>query len=72
MILAFDIPANVPRAHLEKRIPVEAEGRDADGMGIHFLLHVVDGLLKEIEIFREDSQPIKRLPNAEQLALITN
>jgi len=48
-------PANVVR-----RIPVEAETEDADGVIVHVLLHVAAGYLSELEIYREDSADIQR------------
>jgi hypothetical protein len=45
-------------APVKLRIPVEAECVDADGVPVHVLLHVVNGMLKELEIFREDSGPL--------------
>jgi hypothetical protein len=48
-----------PPADVVRRIPVEAELEDEDGMTIHLLLHVVEGLLDELEIYRNDSQPVQ-------------
>jgi hypothetical protein len=72
LVLSFDVPPQAPRVHLDKRIPVEAEASDSDGMPIHMLVHVIDGALKEVEIFREDSQALLQLPMANQLRVITN
>jgi hypothetical protein len=41
-------------ANVVRRIPVEAELEDSDGVAIHVLLHVVSGFLNELELFRED------------------
>ncbi|MEQ1919420.1 MAG: hypothetical protein ABL955_09485 [Elusimicrobiota bacterium] len=68
--IIFSIPANAPIATVLQRVPVEAASKDADGMGLHFLLHVVGGILHELEIFREDSEPVKKLPEAETLTVI--
>src|SRR5262245_38224212 len=38
--LYSQLPGSAP---VLKRIPVEAEGKDEDGVTIHILLHVVDG-----------------------------
>lgn len=56
-----------PPAQVEGRIPVEAEGKDDDGMPILILLHVIDGYLWELELFRGDSGSVLRLPEPEQL-----
>lgn len=50
-----------PLAPVVRRIPVEAEAEDQDGVMIHVLLHVVDGQLKELEVYREDSAPVMKL-----------
>ncbi len=43
------------RASVRSRIPVEGEAEDADGMTVHVLLHVVDGKVDELEVYKEDS-----------------
>jgi hypothetical protein len=53
-----------------KRIPVEAEGKDEDGVVIHMLLRVVDGRPIELEFFREDGATIKRMPAPSGFELI--
>ena len=39
----------------ESRIPTEAEYEDSDGVTVHFLLYVVDGVIRELEVYREDN-----------------
>lgn len=51
---------DVPRAQTLVRIPVEAETLDDDGVPIAILLHVVDGLAEELEIYRVDGDQIRR------------
>jgi hypothetical protein len=58
------------RAPVVKRVPVEAEGKDEDGVVIHVLLHVVDGRPVELELFREDSESVKKLPPSSAFELI--
>jgi hypothetical protein len=65
--LVFHI-ADVQRAKTRHRIPVEAQAVDADGVPIDVLLHVVDGVIKELEIYRVDGCPIQ----AEELGLLHN
>jgi hypothetical protein len=72
VVFAFETPAGVTPARVEQRIPVEAEAADADGVTIHFLLHVIGGVLKEVEVFREDSEPIRRFPRSAQLQILVN
>jgi uncharacterized protein DUF6984 len=58
------------KAPIVKRIPVEAEAKDDDGVVIHMLLHVVGGRPIELEFFREDTVPVKRTPPASDFELI--
>lgn len=44
-----------PPAPVARRIPTEGTYVDADGVRVHVLLHVVDGYLDELEVYREDS-----------------
>jgi hypothetical protein len=57
-------------ATVEKRIPVEADAVDEDGIHVHFLLHVVKGFAKELEVYKDDGTPIKRMPQPNQLEVI--
>jgi hypothetical protein len=70
VILAPDKPAG-PAAPVRRRIPVEAEGRDEDGGTIHVLLHVLDGYLWELELYRSDGEQIRRRPEPESLMLFS-
>jgi hypothetical protein len=49
-----------PVAH---RVPVEAEGRDTDGVQVHVLLHVVKGQVDELEFYKADGSPIHQWPD---------
>lgn len=51
-------PSRGEPAQVEQRIPVEAEYLDEDGVVVHVLLHVVDGFLRELEVYREDGRPV--------------
>jgi hypothetical protein len=51
-------------------IPVEAAFDDADGVTIHVLLHAVNGILNEFEIYREDSGPLQRALAPEEFRLL--
>jgi hypothetical protein len=50
-----------PKADVVRRVPVEAEFEDGDGVIVHVLLHVLDGYLNELEIFREDSAAVQHV-----------
>lgn len=47
-------PPDSPKAAVVGRVPVEGEVEDHDGIVVHVLLHVVDGLVAELEIYRDD------------------
>lgn len=55
---ASTVPAAVSR-----RIPVEARYPDVDGVFVHVLMHVVGGVLDELEVYREDSGPVLLAPS---------
>ncbi len=63
-------PSDKPPAEVVRRIPVEAELDDSDGVTIHVLLHVVDGLVKELEVYRDDSGRVQRALAPEDLRLM--
>jgi hypothetical protein len=67
--LEFAPPDAMP-AEVVRRIPVEAELDDSDGVTIHLLLHVVDGLVKELEVYRDDSCRVQRALAPEDLRLL--
>jgi hypothetical protein len=50
------------RAPIVKRIPVEAEAKDQDGVVIHMALHVIDGRPVELEFYRENTEPVRKIP----------
>jgi hypothetical protein len=60
---------DAPLAPVEHRVPVEAELPGESGLTVRILLHVVDGLLHELEIYRDDLGPIERPLLPEKLRL---
>ena len=58
-----------PAARSDLRVPVQAIGKDADGMEILFLLHVDRGYIRELEIFRGDSGGIQAVPPPQTLVV---
>lgn len=51
------------------RVPVEAEGRDVDGVSIYALLHVVEGIAQELEFYRADGSQIRRWPSVDTFSV---
>jgi hypothetical protein len=58
------------RANVIERVPVEAEAYDEDGVPIAILLHVVNGFMDELEIFKYDGTPIRKHPDPAKLKVI--
>ena len=58
------------KAAVTARIPVEAEAQDRDGMTIHYLLHVVDGTMSELEVYKDDSSKVVRHPKPGDLRVM--
>ena len=61
----FKVAESAPSAKVKQRIAVEAEvGDPLDERTIHVLLHVVGGLLSELEFYRNNGDPISRASDA--------
>jgi hypothetical protein len=61
-----------PRAEVAQRVPVEAELKDHDGFMIHVLLHVIDGLMDELEIYKENLSAPQRDLDAKDLRVFAS
>ena len=62
-------PTGESRAEVKYRVPIEGSYPDLDGVQIHILLHVVDGYLRDLEVFKEDGSMVVRHPEAASLKL---
>ncbi len=60
-----------PVAQVAQRVPIEAELKDHDGDTIHILLHVVDGLMNELEVYRESLGVPQRGLNSDRLRVLS-
>jgi len=58
------------KAAVTARIPVEARATDCDGMTIHYLLHVADGSMNELEVYKDDSSKVVRHAEPEDLKVM--
>jgi hypothetical protein len=67
--LEFLVKSDV-KAKVKRRIPVEAEFQDTDGVLIHILLHVIDAKVNELEIYKEDGSPIIESPDPSRLQVV--
>ncbi len=57
------------RAPVKSRIPTEGETEDEDGVTIHVLLHVVEGQVHELEVYKDDSSKLLKRLNPTRLRL---
>jgi hypothetical protein len=57
-------------ATVNQRVPVEGEATDADGMQIVILLHVIQGWLHYLELFRADSRPLTSIPPPDAIQVL--
>jgi hypothetical protein len=57
------------KADVIKRIPVEAEWYDSDNVCVHLLLHVVNGLLNELEIYKDNGTAIKGIIDPDKIVI---
>jgi len=69
--LEFELGAGAKPAMVRQRIPVEAEAVDEDGICVHILLHVVKGFAKELEVYKDNGSPIKQMPSASDLKVLS-
>jgi hypothetical protein len=63
-------PSVTEQAAVPARIPVEGIDFDQDGYMIHYLLHVVDGVINELEIYKDNSAQIIRRTDPKDLELL--
>jgi len=60
-----------PKAIVHNSVPVEGEAEDVDGITIHFLLHVIEGTVRGIEVYKDDSSPVIEMPDPSELRIFT-
>ena len=54
----IDVPPTRPRATVSSRVPAEGEYLDVDGICVHVLLHVVEGIVTMLEVYKEDNTEV--------------
>jgi hypothetical protein len=59
--------ASTEVARIAERVPVTAIFDDADNVPIYLLLHIINGKLDELEIYKADGSRIIVSPNPERL-----
>src|SRR5712692_10291272 len=64
--LEFKVPVG-PVAHTNFRVPVQGDFEDIDGVTIHVLLHVVNGRVNELEVYKDASSAVSEMPEPEKL-----
>lgn len=74
--LSLKVESSV-HADVQSRVPVEASYSDSEEDSgdkearVHMLLHVLDGSMKELEIYKDDGSAIVQKPLAQKLTLFT-
>jgi hypothetical protein len=63
--IEFEINPAAKKVVTTQRVPIELEGYDKDSVPISILLHVANGIVDELEIFKADGTPIAIFPSAE-------
>jgi hypothetical protein len=64
--VSIEVPTKYLPAVVVGRIPVEARALDiSDGVAINVLLHVLQGRIAKLEIYKDDSSKVKNLPKPE-------
>ena len=58
--LEFKVDRDV-RAPVTRRVPVEARATDEDGVPVLILLHVLEGVISELEIVKMDGSPVRKV-----------
>lgn len=55
------------QAAVKSRIAVEGEMEDEDSVTVHVLLHVIEGKVDELEIYKDDSSNLLTRPDPTKL-----
>jgi hypothetical protein len=60
--LELRVSSSSPTATVRYPVPTELYGPDSDGVQISVMLHVIEGICREIEIYKVDGTDIRRMP----------
>jgi hypothetical protein len=60
--IEFLVPPAVAASEVDDRVPIGARAVDADGTVVRALLHVQNGMITELELFREDGETLEGIP----------
>lgn len=64
------ITGNVEAAPTSRQIPVEGYYSDQDGIDVHLLLRMLNGVPEELEIYKDDGSEIIARPLPENIQLL--
>lgn len=65
--LEIQTDPQVKASAVKSRVPTEGEAEDSDGITIHFLLHVVNGTVAELEVYKEDNSRVVTWPSVDTI-----
>lgn len=60
--IEFHVNPHLPLADVQARVVTEGEYKDDDEVTVHVLLHVVEGRINQMEIYKEDNSRIGKTP----------
>jgi hypothetical protein len=60
-----------PKASVHNSVPVEGEAEDIDGTTIHLLLHVIEGTVRGLEVYKDDSSRVIKMPAPSELRIFS-
>jgi hypothetical protein len=69
--IKFKIGSDACASGIRYRVPTEGEFQDSDGVAVHVLLHVIDGYVDELEIFKENTLRIQDWSQASSIRVFT-
>lgn len=56
--IKFAVPLSISAIKMTERVPIEMRAYDSEKAPVQFLLHIINGYVSELEIFRADSSEI--------------
>lgn len=70
--ILIEVDHNCQKYMYPLRVPIEMYSNDKDGVPIIYLLHVINGYINELEIFRADSFPMCDVSSLNNANIVIN
>lgn len=65
--IKFAVPLSISAIKMTERVPIEMRAYDSEKAPVQFLLHIINGYVSELEIFRAEFFRDKRQYKAESM-----